>query len=283
MKILVTGAAGQVGREVVEHGRRMGDDVIALDRISLDVANRAAVHQAIDASKPDVVVHCAAWTAVDACEGDPDRAMVENADAPGFVAEACALVDAHLIVLSTDYVFDGTKPSPYIETDATNPLSVYGRSKLAGEHAVLAALPSACVVRTSWVCGQYGSNMVKTILRLAATTGPLRFVSDQYGHPSFADDLATMLRHLAADRVAGVVHATNQGAVSWYEFAQEVLRAAGDDPSRVQPIATTDLHPPRPAPRPANSVLRNGALEAAGFALLPDFREPLARLVAGLR
>jgi dTDP-4-dehydrorhamnose reductase len=283
MRVLVTGAAGQVGREVVELGQRLGDDVIALDRAGLEVTDRDGVRRAIDAASPEVVVHCAAWTAVDACESDPARAMAENADAPRFVAEACARANAHLIVLSTDYVFDGTKPTPYVETDPTNPLSVYGRSKLAGEHAVLAALPSACVVRTSWVCGQHGSNMVKTILRLASAPGPLRFVSDQHGHPTFADDLAMMLRRLAVERLGGVVHATNQGAVSWYEFARDVLQSAGDDPTRVHPIATADLQPPRPAPRPSNSVLRNQALEQSGLPLLPDYREPLARLVSALR
>jgi dTDP-4-dehydrorhamnose reductase len=282
MRLLVTGAAGQVGREVVEHARRLGDDVIALDREGLDVTHRESVLRAVGSAAPDVVVHCAAWTAVDACESDAERAMLENATAARFVAEACVHTNAHLIALSTDYVFDGTKREPYVESDAANPMSIYGKSKLAGEHAVLAALPTACLVRTSWVCGQYGSNMVKTILRLASGPGPLRFVNDQYGHPTFADDLAAMLRRLAQDRLGGVVHVTNQGAVSWYEFAREVLGAAGHDPSRVHPVATTDLHPPRPAPRPANSVLRNGVIEAAGMALLADFREPLARLVAAI-
>jgi dTDP-4-dehydrorhamnose reductase len=282
MRVLVTGAAGQVGREVVEHCQSEGDEVVGVDRSGLDVTDRDAVHRTVAAVRPDVIVHCAAWTAVDACESDVERAMAANAHAAGYVAEASAEHGAHLIALSTDYVFDGTKIGPYLETDATNPLSAYGRSKLAGEHAVLAALPTACIARTSWVCGRYGANMVKTILRLAGEPGQLRFVDDQRGHPSFADDLAVMIRQVAEQRAGGVMHMTNQGAVSWFEFAQAVLHAAGHDPDRVHPVATADLTPPRPAPRPMNSVLENAALKRSGFQLLDDFHEPLRRLVAAL-
>jgi dTDP-4-dehydrorhamnose reductase len=281
MRVLVTGAAGQIGREVVEHCEALGDVVVALDRAKLDVTDQSAVHAAIAHARPDVVVHCAAWTAVDACESDAERAMAANGAAAGHVAEASAAVGAHVIALSTDYVFDGRKSGAYVETDATNPLSVYGRSKLAGEHAVLAALPSACVARTSWVCGRYGANMVKTILRIADQPGQLRFVDDQRGHPSIADDVAVALRRLAVDRVGGIVHVTNRGAVSWFEFAREVLIAAGHDPERVLPVATTDLVPARPAPRPANAVLDNTVLRSLGLELA-DFREPLGRLVGQL-
>jgi dTDP-4-dehydrorhamnose reductase len=281
MRVLVTGAAGQIGREVVEHCEQQGDTVVALDRAKLDVTDRSAVHEAITLARPDVVVHCAAWTAVDACESDAERAMTANGEASRYVAEACAATGSHLIALSTDYVFDGRKVEAYVESDPTNPLSAYGRSKLAGEQAVLAALPGACVARTSWVCGRYGGNMVKTILRIAGEPGQLKFVNDQRGHPSFADDIATTIRHLAAARVGGIVHVTNQGAVSWFDFAQEVLKAAGHDPSRVLPVGTADLVPPRPAPRPANAVLDNTVLRVLDLEL-PDFRRPLARLVQQL-
>jgi dTDP-4-dehydrorhamnose reductase len=156
---------------------------------------------------------------------------------------------------------------------------VYGRSKLAGEREVGA---DATVVRTSWVCGLHGNNMVKTILRIAAQNDRLRFVDDQRGHPSFTEDIADGLYRLVVDRRPGLHHVTNQGAVSWYEFAREVLRAAGHDPGRVDPITTAELDPPRPAPRPANSVLDNAALRLAGLPLLADFREPLDRLVRQL-
>jgi dTDP-4-dehydrorhamnose reductase len=284
MKTFVTGAAGQVGREVVDvftrgAGVGAGASVVAAGRDVLDVSDRHAVMAAICAEHPDVVVHCAAWTAVDACESDPDRAWKVNALATRHVMEAARRVGAYVIYLSTDYVFDGTKPDPYVEWDATNPVSMYGRSKLGGE---LEIDPGCAVVRTAWVCGRHGGNMVKTVLRLAGEHPTLSFVSDQRGCPTFADDLATMLRVLAVSRLPGVYHVTNQGPVSWYEFAREVLVAAGSDPERVSPITTAELQPARPAPRPANSVLDNAALRLQGIELLPDFREPLGRLVREL-
>jgi dTDP-4-dehydrorhamnose reductase len=199
------------------------------------------------------------------------------------VAEAARRSGAHLVHVSTDYVFSGDQAAPYTEWDDPAPRSVYGRSKLAGEREAIAGAPGATVVRTSWVSGAHGANMVKTVLRLAAEHPVLSFVDDQRGHPTFTADLAPLLRRLAVDRRPGVYHATNQGAVSWYEFAGAVLAAAGEDPSRVKPITTAELQPPRPAPRPANSVLDNAALRAAGVALLDDFHEPLARLVTAVR
>ncbi len=283
MRVLVTGAGGQLGHDVVTACRAAGDEVAAADHATLDVTDRDAVLGAVLSTQPDAVVHCAAWTAVDACEADPSKAFAHNALAVRWVAEASRRAGAHLVHLSTDYVFDGNKPEAYAEWDDTSPRSVYGRSKLAGEREALTGAPGATVVRTSWVCGFHGANMVKTVLRLAAEHPVLSFVDDQRGHPTFTADLAPMLRRLALDRRPGLYHATNQGAVSWFEFAAAVLAAAGEDPSRVQPIATADLQPPRPAPRPANSVLDNAALRLAGVALLDDFHEPLARLVSLLR
>ena len=277
MQLLVTGAGGQLGHDVVEAFR--SHEVVGATHADLDVTDRDAVMQAVTATRPQAIVNCAAWTAVDACESDPDRAYAANALAVRHLAEAARRVGAHVCHISTDYVFDGTKDSPYNEWDAPAPRSVYGASKLAGEQELDS---DATIVRTSWVCGEHGNNMVKTILRLAGEHGRLTFVDDQRGHPSFTADLATVIRKLVVDRRPGTFHVTNQGAVSWFEFAQAVLSAAGLDPSRVQPIATADLQPPRPAPRPANSVLDNAALRLSGVPLLPDFREPLARLVATL-
>jgi dTDP-4-dehydrorhamnose reductase len=284
MRVLVTGARGQLGTDVCATFGAHGDDVVGVDLPELDVTDRALVVGAVGSIRPDVVLHLAAWTAVDAQEADPAAALTANGLAVRWVAEASRRFDAHLVHISTDYVFDGTKLDPYHEWDATNPVSSYGRSKLAGEREALGGTGGAATIaRISWACGEHGGNMVKTILRVMDGDGPLRFVDDQRGHPTFCADLAPMLRRLAVDRIPGVVHVTNQGAVSWYEFAREVLTAAGHDPSRVEPIATADLVPARPAPRPANSVLANTVLASLGWPLMRDFREPLRELVTKLR
>lgn len=278
MRVLITGAGGQVGTELVlafaDH------DVVACDRARVDVSDRDAVLAAITATAPDAVVHAAAWTDVDGCEGDPDRAFAINALGTRHVAEGARLAGARVCYLSTDYVFDGRSATPYHEWSPTGPESVYGRAKLAGERELG---PDDTIVRTSWVFGEHGHNIVKTILRLAGEHDTLRFVDDQHGHPTDAADLASMVRRLVVGRRPGLFHVTNQGAVSWYEFARAVLEAADLDPDRVVPIATADLDPPRPAHRPDNSVLDNAALRLSGIELLPDFREPLGRLVKTLR
>ena len=281
MKILITGAGGQLGRELVDAAQAGGHQVSGLTRAELDVTDSTAVQVAVSRERPDVIIHTAAWTAVDACESDAERAMLFNGTATEHVVSAARKVDARVVYISTDYVFDGTKPTAYVESDAPNPRSVYGLSKLVGEHAVDTSIDS--IVRISWVCGYHGANMVKTILRLAAQHDTLTFVEDQIGNPTMADDAARMIVHLAVGQRSGTWHVTNQGVVSWYEFAREVLRAAELDPNRVRPVTTSELMPPRPAPRPANSVLENRALMIAGIPLLDDFRVPLSRLVDRLR
>ncbi|MDA8291993.1 MAG: dTDP-4-dehydrorhamnose reductase [Actinomycetota bacterium] len=284
----MTGSAGQVGSEVVAELERRaaavvrgrGIEVVAADRRRLDVSDRDAVLAAVTSLEPDVVVHPAAWTAVDACEGDPDRAFAVNALGTRHVAEAARLAGAHVAYVSTDYVFDGTTDRAYTEWDEPRPRSVYGASKLGGERELD---PTATVVRTSWVCGRSGANMVKTVLRLASSgDGPLRFVDDQHGCPTVAGDLASTLVDLALSRRPGLFHVTNAGEASWYELARHVVAVSGHDPGRVEPIATADLDPPRPAPRPARSVLDNAALRLGGMPLLPDWRESVGRLVAEL-
>ena len=280
MRVLVTGAAGQVGREVVELLEASPrHEVLGLARAELDVADRERCLQVAGEWGPELVINAAAFTAVDACQSERERAWAANAWGARNMAEAARLVGAHLVHVSTDYVFDGTSPLPYVEWDRPNPLSVYGLSKLGGEEEVRALLPGATVARTSWVCGRYGANMVKTVLRLAGREGPLRFVDDQRGCPTFARDLAGMLVLLGTSRQPGTFHVTNQGTTTWYGFAGEVLAAAGHDPGRVEPISTAELDPPRPAPRPANSVLDNAALRLAGIPLLDDYHEPLSRTV----
>ena len=278
-KVLITGANGQLGHELVRATIASGHEVVATSHETLDITDKTAVEAVITETRPDVVIHAAAWTAVDACESDPDKALLVNGTATKFIADAAHAVGAHVVYISTDYVFDGSKTSAYDESDATNPQSVYGSSKLAGERALGA---TDAIVRISWVCGFYGANMVKTILRLAEQP-QLKFVDDQIGNPTFADDAAEMIVRLATEKRPGTWHVTNQGEVSWYEFAREVLIAAGFDANKVAPIKTHELQPPRPATRPFNSVLNNASLKNAGIALLPDFREPLARLVSQIQ
>ncbi len=283
MLILVTGASGMVGREVTELlARAPHHQVVATTRDQLDLADRDQVLGAVTSLHPDLVLNLAAMTAVDACETEVDRAYQVNALGLRHLGDGARRVGAHVVHVSTDYVFDGDKPEPYVEWDQPAPRSVYGRSKLGGEAELAASGCSWTVARTSWVCGAHGSNMVKTVLRLAGGDGPLRFVADQRGNPTFADDLATMLVRLGVERRAGLFHVTNQGSVSWYEFVAEILAATGGDPGRVEPITTAELQPARPAPRPANSVLDNAALRLSGVDLLADFRQPLVRLVSRL-
>ncbi len=279
MQILITGANGQLGHELVRATIAAGHEVVATSHETLDITDKTAVEAVMTETRPDVVIHAAAWTAVDACESDPGKAMLVNGTATKYVADAAHAVGAHVVYISTDYVFDGSKSSPYEEDDAPNPQSVYGSSKLVGERALGA---SDAIVRIAWVCGFYGSNMVKTILRLAEQP-QLKFVDDQIGNPTFADDAAAMIVRIAIEKRSGTWHVTNQGDVSWYEFAREVLIAGGFDPNKVAPIKTHELQPPRPAKRPFNSVLNNTSLRNAGIALLPDFRIPLKRLVSQLQ
>jgi dTDP-4-dehydrorhamnose reductase len=277
MRVVVTGAGGQLGHDLIDAFQ--DHEVVALARHQLDVSDREAVLQIITTVQPDAVVHAAAWTAVDACEEHPDWAFAVNALGTRHVAEAARLVGARVCYVSTDYVFDGMSPNPYREWDATNPLSVYGRSKLGGEHELD---PGSTIVRTAWVCGLHGNNMVKTVLRLAAEHDSLSFVSDQHGCPTFTADLAVAIRTLVVGRLPGTFHVTNQGATTWFQFARDILDLAGQDPGRVRPIVTSELVPPRPAPRPKNSVLDNAALRLQGLPLLADHHEPLERLVKEL-
>lgn len=281
MRVLVTGAGGQLGREVVAAFAAAGPrhDVLACPREALDVGDRDACMQVIGTFAPDAVVHAAAWTDVDGCETGPDRAWRVNALGTRHVAEAARLVGARVCYVSTDYVFDGTADRPYHEWDDTNPLSVYGRSKRAGESALG---PDDTIVRTSWVCGRHGRNFVKTVLGRVGAGQEMRVVADQHGCPTFADDLAGMLYQFVVGRRSGLFHVTNQGPTTWYRFAADIAAAAGVDPGLVTPITTAELDPPRAAPRPANSVLDNAALRLCGLPLLDDHHVPLERLVKEL-
>ncbi len=287
MRVLVTGARGQLGCDVVaelerraaERTRSRGFEVIASDVPELDITDRDAVMTAFSTYEPSLVLHLAAFTAVDACETERDRAWSVNALGTRHVVEAARLVGAHMTYISTDYVFDGTLDRPYTEWDEPNPLSMYGRSKLAGEREIGA---DGLIVRTSWLVGRHGANMVKTVLALMAGDGPMHFVADQRGSPTVAHDLARTLVSLSLERRSGLFHVTNQGTTSWFGFACAVVEAAGGDATRVEPISTDELVPARPAPRPQNSVLDNTALRLSGMALLPDWRRSVGALVQEL-
>ena len=277
MRVLVTGATGALGREVVQ--AFAGHEVVACDRAALDVSVRERVLQVFGALRPHAIVNTAAWTDVDGCEADSDRAFAVNAFAVRNIVEAARAVDAWVCHVSTDYVFDGTATRPYAEWDEPNPISVYGLSKLGGEREIGAA---ATVVRTSWLAGAAGRNFVKTILERAGTGASLKVVDDQVGCPTFTPDLAAMIRLLVTERRPGIYHVTNQGSTSWYNLAVETGGFAGLDTGRVVPIATDELDPPRPARRPRSSVLDNAALRLTGTPPLSDYHEPLERLVKEL-
>ena len=283
MRVLLTGAAGQLGADIklVAEGHP-GLELVACDRSQLDITNGAETIAVIGDHNPDIIIHAAAYTAVDDCESNEKQAHTVNGEGTENVVSAALNVGARVIYVSTDYVFDGTKPEAYTETDLPNPASVYGASKLAGEKAIAELGDRGLVVRTSWVCGAHGSNMVKTILRAAENHPTLTFVDDQIGKPTFTTDLAETLLLLAARNDSGIMHVTNEGAVSWFEFCQDVLEIAGLGRDRVQPCSTDDLQPPRPAPRPANSVLENTRFPDLGLPLLRHYREPLKEVIRDL-
>jgi dTDP-4-dehydrorhamnose reductase len=278
-RTLVTGAHGQLGREIVD--AFAPHEVLGVGPRECDVRDRDAVLGLVTSWRPDLIVHAAAWTDVDGCEGDPDRAYAVNALGTRHVAEGARLTGAYLCLVSTDYVFDGDSSRPYLEWDPPGPVNVYGASKRAAELEAL-SVPGACVVRTSWLCGAHGRNFVATMVGRARAGGEVRVVADQHGCPTFADELAGAIRRLAVARRPGVFHVTNQGPTTWYELARATFAAAGHDPDRVLPVATDELDPPRPARRPRWSVLDNAALRLSGLPLLSDYHEPLERLVKEL-
>ena len=278
-RIVITGAGGQVGRYLSADAGRKGLDVLALTSAQWDITDADAAERIIEPG--DIVVNCAAYTAVDAAEADPERAHAVNAAGPGVIAQVCAAAGARMIHISTDYVFSGAfdgVPRPYDVDDATGPLSVYGKTKLAGERAVHAALPDAHVVRTAWVYTGDGTDFVGTMRRLAAGGDTVDMVVDQIGSPTYVADLVTALLEIAGRPTAPpLLHIANDGAASRFEQARAVFDGVGADPDRVRPVSSEDA--PRPAARPPYSALSGRAATAAGLAPLRPWREALAEAI----
>jgi dTDP-4-dehydrorhamnose reductase len=274
MRILVTGAGGQLGRDVVCAAERAGHEVTGHNRRQLDITDQDAVARVFDTDRPQAAVNCAAHTDVDGAEGDPDAAMEVNGIGAGRVAAAAATAAARVVQVSTDYVFDGRSRRPYVEADQASPLSSYGRSKLAGEHAVAEACRDHAVVRSSWLFGAGGHNFVETMLRLAAERGEVAVVTDQVGCPTWTGHLAEALVELCAAPSRGLHHVAADGECSWHAFAVEIFRQAGLD-CAVRERVSADLD--RPAPRPQYSVLRSQRDDAPR---LPHWRDGLSAYLA---
>lgn len=278
MRVLVTGGHGQLGRALLRTAP-VGMEVIALGSSDCDVTDPATVRAIVARIEPELIVHCAAWTDVDGCERHPERAWRVNALGAQHVATACAEAGAVLVYISTNYVFDGERDEPYHEFDRPNPLSVYGASKLAGEEVVRALCPRHAIVRTAMLYDAHSRNFVTTVLRLAREQPRLRMVADQYGNPTFVDDLARALWQLVVQPAYGTFHLINQGAASWYEWAVAVLELL-DLAVPVDPIPASEFR--RAARPPRNGVLTSLAAPALGI-IMPDWRDALARCLASLR
>lgn len=291
MRMLVAGSQGQLAQAIVEvAANRPAITALALGRPALDLTRTSGVLAALLDFAPDVIVNAAAYTAVDKAESEPEAAMALNADGPRRLAEAAKRMGAALIHISTDYVFDGTKPTPYVEGDPTSPLGAYGTSKLAGEVAVRETLPRHIILRTAWVHSPFGTNFVKTMLRLAREREEIRVVADQIGTPTYAPHLADAVLAIAGSIVEplsserwGSYHAAGRGEATWHELASEVMRVSqdlGGPVARIVPITTAEY--PTPARRPANSRLACGKLEGAFAVQLPDWREGVTTCVTRL-
>jgi dTDP-4-dehydrorhamnose reductase len=281
MRLLVTGAAGMLGRDVMRAGERAGHELVGLARAELDISDAGAVESALDRVAPDAVVNCAAWTDVDGAESHPAQARIVNADGAGNLARAAAAVAVKLVHVSTDYVFTGDAPldaagapRAYVESDRTGPRSIYGQTKLEGELQVLAACRRHAVVRSSWLFGVHGRNFVATMLRLAGVRDAVQVVSDQVGCPTWTGHLAPALLGLIERELSGLVHLAGATHVSWNGFAREIFRQA-ELTCCVEPASTAELA--RPAPRPAWSALES---EREDVLPMPDWRDGLAGYLA---
>lgn len=280
MKLLVTGADGQLGHDVLAAAALRGAEARGTDIRQLDITDSPAVAAFIGQSRPDAVIHCAAYTAVERAQDEPERCEAVNARGTENIARACAQAGAKMVYISTDYVFDGESRVPYDTNDEPAPLNVYGRTKLFGERSTAQFCPRSFIVRTSWVFGLHGNNFVKTILRLASQRDEIDVVCDQTGSPTYTADLAGLLTDMAMTEKYGIYHATNEGLCSWADFAQEIVRFAGLK-TRVNRVPST--HYASKVQRPVYSALSKRSLDAAGFSRLPPWQDALERLMELLK
>lgn len=280
MRLLVVGAGGQLGRELVALAASRGVEVTAAGHGNVDITNAVSVRKALEMNGPDAVINCAAWTRVDAAESEVDAAYRVNAFGARVLATACQRFGAPLVHLSTDFVFDGTATAPIDEWSRPSPLGAYGASKLAGEDEVRSLCPDHLIVRTAWLYGQAGPNFVLTMLKLGRERGALRVVADQHGSPTWTGHLAPALLRLLELEARGTFHITNSGETTWHGFATEIISTAGMTHVPVEPIETRDY--PAPARRPRFSVLDNSCWRALGEAPLPHWRDGLRAYVASL-
>ncbi len=276
MKVLIVGNRGMLGTDLMREFAG-GHEVVGLDLPEIDITDSGRCMTLFQRILPGVVINAAALTAVDYCESHEDEALRVNADGPGNLAAAAAAVGARFIHYSTDYVFDGLKQGPYLETDETGPRSAYGRSKLRGEKNVREAMTDHVILRTAWLFGCHGKNFIRTILKAARGGQALRVVDDQRGSPTYSRDLAACTLRLARADCRGIYHATNSGNCSWYELACFAIACAGIDGVSIQPVSSAEY--PLPAPRPSNSVLANEALRQEGFPRLRPWQEAVREYI----
>lgn len=280
MKVFVTGVKGQLGYDVVNELTKRGMEAIGVDIDEMDITDGDSVNRVIKEAAPDAVIHCAAYTAVDAAEENEALCRKVNAEGPGNIARVCKELDIKLIQISTDYVFSGEGTRFWTPEDVCEPQSVYGRTKYEGELAVREIMDKYFIVRIAWVFGINGKNFVKTMLSLAETHDTLRVVNDQFGSPTYTYDLAKLLADMVVTEKYGVYHATNEGTCSWYDFACAIFSEAG---MKVNVIPVTTAEYGARAKRPANSRMDNNKLTENGFEKLPAWQDALKRYVAALR
>lgn len=280
MKVLVTGASGQLGYDVCEELKHRGYDYRGVSSKDFDLTQEDEIISYLMQYRPDCVIHCAAYTAVDQAEDEADKCRIINAEATKIIAEYCKKINAKMLYISTDYVFDGTGDNFFETNDPTGPLNVYGATKLEGEQFVREILPEHFIVRISWVFGLNGKNFVKTMLKLGKSNQHLRITGDQFGSPTYTKDLAPLLCDMIETDRFGTYHATNEGVCTWAEFASEIFKLA-EMPVKVTPRKASEY--PSKAVRPHNSRMSKKCLQQAGFDRLPDWKDALKRYLNQLK